>query len=178
MIYSGESEGDGLGTAIFWYEELLCVWVSFGNYLVSINLENGTSKVGKVDGESFALRENFPYFVVTDSLWVVGGIEDSAAGIDLKCFEVGLKGLEMRQTGCGFGCVYTAFVQVGDCMFVFGGYCDDGYSNELAQVKVGNGLEIEVLTRNFKYPKPRYEHSLQAYGKYLWVFGGCSEDEV
>ena len=178
VVYSELEVGGGFGTAVFWYDERLRIWISSSNEMVSIDLENGIIKIGEVGGEGWALRESFPYFVVEDSLYVAPGFLADFAGIDLKCFGLDLRKLEMREVGCDFSCAYTAFVQAEDRMFVFGGYCGEGLSNELSQVKVGNGLEIEVLTQSFKYPKPRYEHSLQEYGKYLWVFGGCSGDEL
>ena len=118
--------------------------------------------------QCFAVYDNYIYLVP----------EISYLGtVKLYCLVINLVTLTIQQISCEINGTFSYSTQSQETLYLFGEQTSNGISNSLISIDLSS-LQSEILSHEFIYPRARAYHSLVRCRKDLWLYGGCSYNEL
>ena len=85
--------------------------------------------------------------------------------------------LTIHQISCQINGTFLYSTQSQETLYLFGEKTSNGISNSLISIDL-SALQSEVLSPEFIYPRAIAYHSLVRCRKDLWLYGGCSYNEL
>ena len=97
--------------------------------------------------------------------------------VRLYCLVINLVTLTIHQISCQINGTFLYSTQSQETLYLFGEKTSNGISNSLISIDL-SALQSEVLSPEFIYPRAIAYHSLVRCRKDLWLYGGCSYNEL
>lgn len=165
------------GCQIVYFNNALYLWGGSVNdtSLYKLDFLNNDWTVVNTTGEAPPPRQIFPMQIYENSAYILPGFIYDNTGQSDGCFRINLISYQWTKVECEIHKSVWAYVGVDQYMALFGGANEEGPSNGLTMVILGDPIQSEVTTKNWAYPKGRLYHSMLRSRSSLWLFGGYSE---
>ena len=165
------------GHAMIEYNSKLIIWggSSSDTTLAEIDLLTLAIQEKPLKGETITMQ-SFPFSVFQDQIFVLPGFSAPMQEPVIKCMKIDLTQLEISEFSCEIFQVYSAYSSFAGFFYIFGGFNDQGIRNDLVQINLSKGFNVNVLTPHTLYPKARMMHSCVPTRNFFWLYGGCSDN--
>uniref|UniRef100_A0A3B3BA14 Leucine zipper like post translational regulator 1 n=1 Tax=Oryzias melastigma TaxID=30732 RepID=A0A3B3BA14_ORYME len=154
------------------------------NDLFEYKFATGQWTEWKVDGSLPVARSAHGATVYSDKLWIFAGYDGNSLLKELFCHFCFLSDLQIDQSGeIPPSCCNFPVAVCRDKMFVFSGQSGAKITNNLFQFEFKGHMWTRIPTEHLLRgspppPQRRYGHTMVAFDRHLYVFGGAADNTL